>query len=120
MNPRWMFDPENKLASLADESALMPPPDVYADVDGSIRPEDVPAEVEDLDPVTLADRAWWKRQTRHRCPAGVPIVVYRGMCDAAGLGPVGFVDGFDPDPSDWPGLDDVPLPTWADPLLADV
>jgi len=41
------------------------------------------------------------------------------MCDAAGLGPVGFVEGFDPDTSDWPTSADVPLPTWDDePALA--
>lgn len=86
--------------------------------DPTLDDRDVPAEVVDIDPAGHADRAWWLEQTAAHCPADVSLPTYRAMCDDAGLGPVGFCDGFEPDARDWPSSDDAPLPTWDKPALA--
>lgn len=47
--------------------------------------------------------------TREHGPTGVGLDTDRAMCDAAGLGPVGFNAGFLPHDGGWPTGADVPL-----------
>ncbi len=129
MTPHWTFDPDGALDSLivdhADGFVIpdppptdMPAPDPFAGVDPTIPAEAVPADPGLPGGPTEADARWWAEMTREHCPTGVALGVYRGMCERAGLGPVGFADGFEPHPGDWPTEADTPLPRWADPSPA--
>lgn len=130
MNPRaYAFDPDGGIDAivldyvdgcpvLADAPPEPTAFDLHRLVDPSIPGSAEPAEPNpDDDEPSAADRCWWAESTRNACLAGVPLDTFRVMCAAAGLGAVGFCDGFEPHAEDWPTLDDVPLPTWDDGLL---
>ncbi len=129
--PSTTFDPTGALDGLViervegvaifAEPAPEPPAfDPYTLVDPDLDDRDVPAEVKDLDPADDIDRAWWIAQCELHRPEGVAPDLYREMCTDASLGSCEFFAGFEPHASDFPGLDDVPLPTWDDPLPCEV